>query len=71
MAAPALDEAQLKEALKSALTEVLEERTDLLRDVLAELLEDIALVRAIQEGEPSGLVSREEIFNLLDPAPHR
>lgn len=52
----------LKDALKAALVEVLEERPDLLRDVLAEVMEDIAFTRAIQEGEASGSVSREEIF---------
>lgn len=62
MVAPAIDEAQLKDALKAALVEVLEERADLLRDVLAE----VALVRAIQEGESSEPASREEIFGILD-----
>lgn len=62
MAAPSPTDSQLKDALKAALVEVLEERPDLLRDVLAEVIEDIALARAIQEGEASGLVSREEVF---------
>ena len=62
MVAPSPTDRQLKEALKAALVEVLEERPDLLRDVLAEVMEDIALARAIQEGEASGLVSRDEVF---------
>jgi hypothetical protein len=66
MVAPSLSETQLKDALKAALMEVLEERADLLRDVLAEVMEDIALVRAIQDGETSEPVSREEVFRLLD-----
>ncbi|HEX7239275.1 MAG TPA: hypothetical protein VF263_03335 [Longimicrobiaceae bacterium] len=66
MVAPSLSETQLKDALKAALVEVLEERADLLRDVLAEVMEDIALVRAIQDGETSEPVSREEVFRLLD-----
>ncbi|CAN5241139.1 hypothetical protein BH20GEM2_BH20GEM2_03460 [soil metagenome] len=65
MIVPAADETQLKDALKAALVEVLEERGDLLRDVLAEVLEDLALVQAIQEGEPSEEVSRNEIFDIL------
>ncbi len=60
--APSPSEIQLKDALKVALVEVLEERSDLLRDVLAEVIEDIAFARAIQEGEASGLVRREEVF---------
>ncbi len=66
MIVPAADETQLKDALKAALVEVLEERGDLLRDVLAEVLEDLALVQAIQEGEPSEEVSRNEVFDILD-----
>lgn len=65
MVAPLLSESQLKDALKLALIEVLEERSDLLRDVLAEVMEDVALVRAIQEGESSEPVSRDEIFRAL------
>lgn len=66
MVAPSLDEHQLKDALKLALIEVLEERSDLLRDVLAEVMEDVALARAIQEGETSEPVSRDEVFRALD-----
>lgn len=66
MVAPSLSEAQLKDALKSALIEVLEERSDLLREVLAEVMEDVALVRAIQEGETGEFVSRDEVFRVLD-----
>lgn len=64
--APASDDDRLKEALKAALVEVLEERGDLLRDVLAEVLEDVALIHAIREGEESHEVSREEVFRILD-----
>jgi hypothetical protein len=63
---PSINEAQLKEALKSALIEVLEERPDLLRDVLAEAMEDVALARAIQEGEASDPVPRDGVFRVLD-----
>jgi hypothetical protein len=66
MVAPAIDEVRLKEALKAALLEVIEERSDLLRDIVAEVIEDIALARAIREGEESELVSREDVFGILD-----
>jgi hypothetical protein len=45
-----VDEERLKELLKSALVEVLEERKDLVSDVIEEALEDVALIRAIEEG---------------------
>lgn len=65
MSSTLIDEAQLKEALKSAIVEILEERKDLVREVLEEALEDIALSRAIEEGEQSEPASRDKVFNAL------
>ena len=61
-----IDEAKLKQALKSAIVEILEERKDLVREVLEEALEDIALARAIEEGDQSELVTRDEVFGALE-----
>ena len=66
MSTTVIDEAKLKEALKAALIEILEERKDLVREVLEEALEDIALARAIEEGEQSELVTRDEVLNALE-----
>ena len=66
MVLPSVSEAELKAALKSALIKVLEERSELLRDVLVDVMEEVAMVRAIQEGEASGTVSRDEVFRALD-----
>jgi hypothetical protein len=66
MVAPAPSDDRLKDAMKAALVEVLEERADVVRDILAEALEDVALGRAIQEGERSDLISREEVFRFFD-----
>ena len=66
MSTTLIDEAKLKEALKSAILEILEERKDLVREVLEEALEDIALARAVEEGEQSKLVTRDEVFNALE-----
>ncbi|KXK01230.1 MAG: hypothetical protein UZ17_ACD001001859 [Acidobacteria bacterium OLB17] len=57
---------QLKDALKSAIVEVLQERKDLIRAVFDEIIEDIALSRAIDEGISSPKVSREQVFELLE-----
>ena len=65
MAQASIEEARLKELLKAAIVEVLEERRELVLDVFEEALEDVALVRAIEEGERSPLVSRDEVFKLL------
>jgi hypothetical protein len=62
----ATEERKLKGLLKSAVTEVLEERQDLLRDAMRETLEDVALLRAIQLGEKTALVSRKRIFKRFE-----
>jgi hypothetical protein len=61
-----IDEAKLKDLLKATIIEVLEERRDLLRDLLEEALEDIGLTHAIEEGALTDTVSRDEIFGLLE-----
>jgi hypothetical protein len=58
-------EERLKEVLKMAVVEVLEERGDLLREIVEEALEDLALARAIEEGESSESVCRDHVFSLL------
>ena len=61
-----VDEGKLKDLLKTAILELLEERKDLVRDLLEEALEDIGLIRAIEAGEQSGSVGREEVFRVLE-----
>ncbi len=61
-----IDESRLKEILKKALIEVLEERKNLFYELITEVLEDIALVRAIKEGETTESVSRAEVFSILE-----
>jgi len=61
-----VDEGKLKDLFKTAIMEVLEERKDLVRDLLEEALEDIGLVRAIEAGEQTGTVSRDEVFKVLE-----
>ena len=60
------DKNQLKEVLKQAFTELLQERKDLLYDVFTEVLEDIALANAIKEGEETEIVSRGQVFKILE-----
>ena len=59
------DDAKLKRLLKAAVVEVLEERRDLVRDALAEAVENLGMVRAIQEGSRSPSISRDEVFRIL------
>ncbi|NJK56560.1 MAG: hypothetical protein HC939_11445 [Pleurocapsa sp. SU_5_0] len=60
-----LDEIRIKSLFKEALIEVIEENQELVSSILIESLEDIGLSRAIQEGEQSKAVSRDEIFKVL------
>ena len=60
------DKNQLKEVFKQAFAELLQERRDLLYDVFTEVLEDIALANAIKEGEETEVVSRKQVFKILD-----
>jgi hypothetical protein len=66
MVAPAPSDDRLEDAMKAVLVEVLEERADVVRDMHAEALEDVALGRTIQEGETSDPISREEVFRFFD-----
>ncbi len=65
MAQLPVEEARLKDLLKAAIVEVLEERKDLVRDLVEEALEDIGLAHAIKEGQSTGTVNREEVFGIL------
>ena len=64
----ALEERRIKSLLKDAVVEILTERHDLLRDALRESLEDVALLRAIREGEKSRVTSRKRVFQRLSRA---
>lgn len=61
-------EAQLKDLMKAALLEILQERQELLSDLIAEALEDIALVKAIDAGKSTETTDRATIFSLLESA---
>lgn len=61
-----IDEGKLKQLFKEALIEALEERKNLFYELITEAIEDIALTRAIQDGEGTETVSKKEIFNILE-----
>ncbi len=66
MATATIDEEKLKDLLKSALVEALEEHRDLVQDIVGEAMEDIALAHAIEQGLGSESVSRDEVFAILE-----
>ena len=66
MAQANIDEERMKELFKDALVELFDERKDLLRELVAGALEDVALVHAVKEGENGAPVSRGEVFDILE-----
>lgn len=61
-----IDDGKLKQLLREALIEAIEEKRDLFYDLIVDAVEDIAIVRAIQEGEDTETVSKQEVFNILE-----
>ncbi len=64
-----LDAAELKQLVKEALSELLMEHREELHDLMMDMFEDMALIKAIQEGENTNVVSQEDIFRLLESEP--
>jgi hypothetical protein len=61
-----LADSQLKEVVKAALVEVLLEQREVFTEVLMEVMEEVGLAKAIDEGRDSEVVSRDAIFKILD-----
>ena len=57
----------LKETLKNAIAELLRENRAEVTDLLTEIIEDIAMERAIDERKTTEFISHEDIFKLLEP----
>ena len=57
---------ELKQMFTEALTETLHEQRELLHEIFAEALEDLALAEAIREGRQTERVERDEVFDILD-----
>ncbi|MGI9066725.1 MAG: hypothetical protein ACR2HX_10010 [Pyrinomonadaceae bacterium] len=64
--ATTIDEAKLKEMLKAAVVEALHEQRDLVKDIVEEAMEEIALTRAMDEGLRSRPIPREEVLAILE-----
>jgi hypothetical protein len=63
------EDEKFKELVKAALIDVLEERRDLVKDILVEAIEDMALGKAISQGLGSDPIPRNEILELLEKTP--
>lgn len=63
---PQLDEGKLKQIIKEALIEALEEKKDVFHELIVEAIEDIGLINAIRQGQNTETVSKQEIFDILE-----
>ncbi len=68
MVTVSLEEQDIKDLLKQAILELLEERQDLFRELFTEAIEDLGLINAIKEGEATPNVSKSEILGILEGA---
>ena len=66
MSMPIGEQTQIKELFKQAILELLQERKEEVYDVFLEVLEEISLTKAIEEGEQTEWVSKAEVFEALE-----
>ena len=60
-----VSDSQLKEAIKSALPEVLAENPELLKGIVEDAIEEIGLAQAIREGLETPPVDEAEVLRVL------
>lgn len=63
-----MDSLQIKALFKEAMLELMLERREEFAELMAEALEDLGLIHAIEAGRASDFVSRTEITGILDAA---
>jgi hypothetical protein len=61
-----IDTDLLKKTFKEAIAETLHEERGFLHDIIAEVIEEIALSEAIREGLNTELIERDAVFRLLE-----
>ncbi|MCP4428985.1 MAG: hypothetical protein GY803_31255 [Chloroflexi bacterium] len=61
-----IEEHKIKDILKQAMLELMEERQELFQQLFAEVVEEVGLTNAVCEREQTQDVSREEIFQILE-----
>jgi hypothetical protein len=63
-----IDENELKKLLKTAVVEALQEHRALVKEIVEEAIEEIALTRAIDDGLETKPATRDEVFHVLENA---
>ncbi|MDZ4710982.1 MAG: hypothetical protein SGI89_01495 [bacterium] len=57
---------EIKNLFKEALTEVLESRPDLIENAVLNAVEDISLIKAIEEGDKKDYVNYDKLMKVMD-----
>lgn len=60
-----LKDQKVKDIMEEILLRIITEKKDLFKEILEEVIEDIALSRAIEEGSKGDFVSKDEIMEIL------
>ena len=66
MSSITIDDKTLRNLLKEALIEVLQERPALLGDMITEVIEEVGLAAAIEEGKKTELVEKDQVLKALE-----
>jgi len=61
-----VNQTELKELLKAAVGEVLDERREFVKEIVEEAIEDIGLAHAIDEGMTSKMASRDDVMEVFE-----
>ena len=59
------DSNKIKEVFKQAIIEAMEEKKDMVHDLIVEAMEDLGMIHAIQQGEDTETIERDEVFQIL------
>ena len=59
------DSGKLKEIFKQAIIEAIEEKKDVVHDLLVDAMEDLSMIHAIQRGKKTGTARRKEVFDII------
>ena len=58
---------EIKQVVMEAIEELMSENREMLKELLIETLDDIALLQRMEEGRETELIGREEVMKLLEP----
>ena len=60
---------ELKQVVKDAIKEIMAEDREALKELLVDVLDDLALLKRMEEGRETELVSRDVVMELLERKP--